>query len=152
MSPWHLFVGYNLMALSWKAGWPLAVLVWAFSSPHAARAGDNLPLKIDAGFNAWFKIYTPQKMYLNNLAPWYTYFPADPAMTAPPRGTAYPTWPSPFPPPRLAPPQPRLMTPPDRGQAPPAPRPGQTAVFRQPEAVQPVGYFCTTPPSYWFVR
>src|SRR5689334_4207340 len=37
--------------------------------------------------------------YLQNLAPWYTYFPADVATMGPPSGSPFPTWQSnPLPP------------------------------------------------------
>ncbi len=152
-----LVLSDTIMTMSWKVGTWLGVLGLAWLTPTAAHAGDLIPgLKIDAGVNAWFKIYTPQKMAMKNLAPWYTYFPYDPAMMGPPPGNRYPTWPSPYPPP-----QPTTMTPQAaNGQrplsAPPrspqGPVSGQVAGAWQAPPVQPVSYLHTPVPSYWFAR
>lgn len=143
------------MAMPWKAVCWLSVTGLAWLNAAPAQADGLIPgVKIDAGVNAWFKIYTPQKMYLKGLAPWYTYFPYDPAMMGPPPGSRYPNWPNPVPPPQ-PPGAPPIMPPAESGQAPRSPlvpNPGQTANAWQAPAMQPVGYFHTPVPSYWFAR
>jgi hypothetical protein len=151
------------MAMSWKAGCWLGVLGLAGLALQPAQAfGDGLlpGVKIDAGVNAWFKIYTPQNVAMKNLAPWYTYFPYDPAMMGPPAANMYPTWPNPFPPPQALPAPQKMMGPagngqtiyPGQPQSPPGRPQGQVAGHWQAPPVQPVGYFHSPVPSYWFAR
>lgn len=142
------------------------VAVLAAPSTQARAEGfmDKIipPVKIDAGFKAWFKIYTPQKMHMKNLAPWYTYFPYDPRLMAPPQASVYPTWPQPFPPvaPQgpAAPGQDRKMPPADSnlGWAPATPQAAPTppGPLAGPQ-LQPVSYYGGSflgVPGYWYGR
>ncbi len=147
------------MAKLWKTPcWlGLAGLAWCLAHQPAQAFGERiLPpgVTIDAGFNAWFKVYTPYKVSMKNLAPWYTYFPADPSLRGPPAASPYPNWPTPFPPaptpiPNMAPrANPGSGGPPPNPQAAPAP---PIASMGSP-LVQPVSYYGNAVPSYWYGR
>jgi hypothetical protein len=72
-------------------------------------------------------------------APWYAYFPADPRIMPSPQLSPYPPWPQQFPPPGLVP-----MPPPT-----PVSRP-MVAQHWAAQGVQPVGFYPTQAPSYWY--
>ena len=132
-----------------------AALAWA--SPAHAFGEKLVPnVKIDAGFNAWFKVYTPQKEAMKNLAPWYTYFPYDPALMSPPQRAPFPTWPTQFPPAGHQGTQQNMQAAPRMGAYPPntpvPAQPGQVAGTLQTPVVLPVGYYGTNVPTYWFGR
>jgi hypothetical protein len=92
------------MALSWKAGCWLAVLsLICLPAPTAQAHGDWLrPLRWPGDIGNWLSHTCPPDVYTQNLAPWYTYFPSDPAMSFPAAGPVYPTWPSSFTPPPIS--------------------------------------------------
>lgn len=144
------------MAKHWKVLCCTGVLSLAWALTPSVQAEGILSkcipnVKIDAGVNAWFKIHTPNKAHLKQLAPWYSYFPYDPSVMGPQTGTIYPNWPQPFPP---APQDPKMSpanTGPNSGHAPPArPRPIAANFASQ---VQPAGFYSTSyMPGYWHAR
>ncbi|MBI3407644.1 MAG: hypothetical protein HY040_04720 [Planctomycetes bacterium] len=163
----------------------LTALAWALAPQPADAWGENLrlpwPCNTSCNWNPYWSRNSNCNWHCNagsgfhwnfncsnrpviQLAPWYTYFPLDPHLTAPSAGTAhYPDWPQPFPPqptpqsgspasaPGYAPPG---YAPP--GYTPIAPRPSPIAAGNPqvgyPQAFQPVGYVNFQPPSYWYGR
>lgn len=128
----------------------LAGLVVLFASgPVAAQVPQ---LKVDCTFKVDVKLQDP---YLQNLAPWWTYFPQDPhLMAAGSRPSVYPSWPQPFPP--ETPKDGSSMSRP-QGQRPPGPMVDRRTPFSPtaqayPSWVQPAGYYSTQAPSYWYGR
>jgi hypothetical protein len=123
-------------------------LLLACTAPVSAQ----LPqMKVDFTFKVDIQCQDP---YMQNLAPWWTYFPHDPQLIAMgSRPSHYPTWPQPFPPegsqggaPMSRPQQMR----------PPGPvvqqRPFAPTAQSPPAWVRPVSYSSAQPPSYWYAR
>jgi hypothetical protein len=146
------------MSLPWKAGCWLGLIGLACISSPTRALGDNCPLKIDVGVKAWFHVDSTYQQMLQNVAPWYTYFPYDPAVMGAPLGNTYPTWPSSSPPPpNLPAPRPAAAS---TGASPtylPALTPDRQSPTSQrtgPGPVQavPVSFGTSPVPSYWFPR
>lgn len=134
----------RLLSFTWLA---CASLAWAFAR-QSAHAGDgSYPIKIDAGFKFHFNITSAQDA--KPQAPWYTYFPYDPNLMAPPPSAPHRTWPGPQPskatkPSGMSVPMPNYYTPPFT-------RPAPIAADAMP-FLQPVGYSTFQTPSYWYGR
>src|SRR5439155_19059498 len=76
---------------------PALTLTWLLT-PHTAHAWGNscgIPLKID--FVIRFDVATTSGSAVRPAAPWYTYFPADPHLTAQAGHNPYPNWPQQWP-------------------------------------------------------
>jgi hypothetical protein len=144
-----------IMANSWKARCWLGVvgLAWLFPQPAQAWGICDMPPPREwiPGLVICNKTcYLPP--YMQNLAPWYTYFPADETVMGAPPGATYPTWQSNPLPPQSRPAQ--TMGYPAYPQGLPSqglPE-GQTVGNWQPPIYQPVGYPGASVPSYWFAR
>jgi hypothetical protein len=140
----------GLLSLAWLA---LLGLAWALAPTSAQAWGEKThPVKIDAGIDFRFNVYTVPNVVPR--APWYTYFPYDPHLMAPPPGSHYPTWPNPFPPRDASTPP----SPPSQGGVPPSPNdytpltPRRPSIAATTHALQPVSYSAFQTPSYWYGR
>jgi len=159
-----------------------AVLFWAFAPQPAHAWGEggcnwNPYSGRNSNVNFRCNLFSGLQWNFNcanrpviQLAPWYTYFPLDPHLTAGVGGAPhYPDWPQPFPPqpaPQGGPSSTPTFTP---GYTPIAPRPSPVASsqygypqygypqygypqYGSPQTFQPVGYSNFQPPSYWYGR
>jgi hypothetical protein len=140
------------MARFWKTACWLGVFGLAWLAPQSAQAWGNCSIPPPCEWIRGIMICNKTcclPPYLQNLAPWYTYFPADTTVMGPPPGSMYPTWPSyplsPQPGPALG----QTMSYPTYPQGQPQ---GQTVGNWQAPVYQPVGYPGTSVPSYWFAR
>jgi hypothetical protein len=154
---------------------PALALTWLLT-PHSAHAWGNscgIPLKID--FVIRFDVATTSGSAVRPAAPWYTYFPADPHLTAQAGHNPYPNWPQQWPPAQVpteqmppaeqvpAVPTPDKVVPPPflpKVAPPPVvpmgywqPRQQQAVMYYPPPALQPTYYAPQEQvPSYWYVR
>jgi hypothetical protein len=123
------------MAKLWKAGCWLGALTGAWLTVPSVQAGcDYCPPEMRVG-DILKPLCNCHGAHMQNLAPWYMYFPVQSACMEPSASAMYPTWPSSFPPPQPSPAWQHAM--PTSGYAP---------------GVQPVSIFRTSMPSYWFAR
>jgi len=126
--------------------WTLSLLaLLTLAAAGRVDAWGNPPaVQVDAAFDIRFDVRIgPDQMY-EPQAPWFTYFPYDPHVHAPP-AAGYPAWPQQWPPAAPALPPRTPMTP---GSLPLPP----TNVTYGSHATgwQPVSYFQA--PSYWYGR
>jgi len=145
------------MTQFWKAKLGLGLFGLILIFPLNAQANDWCPGKVsmNVALDFWIRVYSKSEMGMQNLDPWYTYFPGGGGMMESPHCNAYPTWPSSFPPPQSQPAQ--NKTPAfgyNRGYPgnPPGQATGQTAGNGQAPVFQPASYYPTSVPSYWFAR
>lgn len=146
--------GFIMMRLSIRRCWPgLLALAWLLHTPGAHAWGNNgpIPISTDSVFIYRFDVKIGAAAFARPAGPWYSYFPVDPNLLAQRQATAFPNWPTQFPPavPSPAPVQPIPTQ--------PAPPPGLT--YYQPPpysygpAVYPAGYYAPQPaPGYWYAR
>ena len=74
----------------------IGLLAVAALAPDRAAAWDYPPWKVRGGVNVYLKVQLGAANL--PLAPWYTYFPADPRLVPSPQLSPYPPWPTQFPP------------------------------------------------------
>jgi len=115
----------------------LAVPVLAMPGRVQAWGWCIPPLEIDAGINARFNVHALDWSTIAQTGPWYLYFPYDAHLQTAGPVHPYPNWPG----------QMTLPPPPGARPAPAGPvLPTPTAYF------QPVGYYYSSMPAYWYGR
>jgi hypothetical protein len=87
----------NLLRRSWPA---LFALAWLLQPATAQAWGPNPPIPINTnGVFVWrLDVKIGPSAFARPAGPWYSYFPADPNLMVQPRASAFPNWPSQFPP------------------------------------------------------
>jgi hypothetical protein len=78
-----------LLALLGLLAWP-AAQAWADGGP--------IPVATDSVFYWRFDVKIGPSAFTRPTGPWYSYFPVDPNLLAQPRASAFPNWPTPYPP------------------------------------------------------
>ena len=134
----------TLTRLGWLGSLGLA---WLLTPAAASAWGPNTPIPISTNsvFVYRFDVKIGPSAFARPAGPWYSYFPVDPNLLAQPRATAFPTWPTQFPP--QAPP----MSAPPEGLTYYRPMPGNPYAYGS--GIYPAGYYAPQPmPSYWYQR
>lgn len=74
-----------------------AALAWLAVPQSASAAGWQLPYRVDAGANVYFRVIYPGQASGAQVGPWYLYWPLEAHFQQPaPYGNHYPYWPSPM--------------------------------------------------------
>jgi hypothetical protein len=141
----HSWLG--CVALAWLLS-PHAASAWGFST------GCPIPVSSKIQCQWQFDVMAGPAAFVRPTGPWYSYFPMDSNLIAQPRATAYPNWPSQFPPVAPAPAQVPMPMPMPMPMGQPMPPMGYYTPTAVPYAysygVYPVNYYAA--PGNWYGR